>query len=316
MLSGRIDFWQQFNRHVKKGARVKMQPLRTLHYPPYKPRVSYLFLHFVLSFLCVSGTCSTSSPMDENNTVQIPFTQSPPNPSPSLPLQLSGFLNGDTVQVQGDTEAFQFAVQFNIHHKHHHRNSETHVQFPNATEEDRTSLNTASLSYLTPVTTHRNEEENETHGEPSREGSSGEENAFVLTRLRSGVLSRVKYFPPPGTTTGSGHRSLCSWKKQRVRIEKGKGIAKETGDVLERVLRRRRFPVRPCSSYTFFVTTTWGVANSESFSFGETSKRLSKMWCSLPHDEKKVYEDMALKDNARYKLQRNLWKNQVHNKVN
>lgn len=28
-----------------------------------------------------------------------------------------------------------------------------------------------------------------------------------------------------------------------------------------------------------------------------------------------VYEDMALKDNARYKLQCNLWKNQVQNKV-
>ncbi|KAG5558210.1 hypothetical protein RHGRI_008214 [Rhododendron griersonianum] len=252
--------------------------------------------------------------MAENNMVQIPFTQSPSNPSPSVPLQLSGFLSGDTIQVQGDTEAFQFAVQFNIHRKHHHHNSETHVQFPNTTEEDRISLHSASSSYMTPVATHGDGEENEIHREPSREGSSGGENAFVLTRLRSGVLSRVKYFPPPGTITGSGHRSLCSWKKQRLR--RGKGIAKETGDAFERVLRRRRLPVRPCSSYTFFVMTTWGVANSESFSFGETSKRLGKMWCSLPHDEKKVYEDMALKDNARYKLQCNLWKNQVHSKAN
>ncbi|KAF7147269.1 hypothetical protein RHSIM_Rhsim03G0155600 [Rhododendron simsii] len=66
--------------------------------------------------------------MDENNMVQIPFTQSPSNPSPSLPLRLSCFLSGDTVQVQVDTKAFQFAVQFNIHRKHHHHNSETHVQ--------------------------------------------------------------------------------------------------------------------------------------------------------------------------------------------
>lgn len=154
---------------------------------------------------------------------------------------------------------------------------------------------------MTPVATQGDGEENEIHREPSRKGSSGGANAFVLTRLRSGVLSRVKYFPPPGTITGSGHRSLCSWKKQRVRRGKGKGIAKETGDVFERVLRRRCLPVRPCSSYTFFVMTTWGVANSESFSFGETSKRLGKMWCSLPHDEKKVYRRSSLSPGERSK---------------
>ncbi|KAH7853753.1 hypothetical protein Vadar_006222 [Vaccinium darrowii] len=223
--------------------------------------------------------------MAENNLVRIPFTQSPPNPSPSSPLQLSGFLSGDTIQVQGDTEDFQFAVQLNIHHKHHHHHhhkSDTRdVQFPNTTEEDRMSLNSASLSYMTPVT-----EGNEMHRETSAEGNSGEQqSAFVITRLRSGVLSQVKYFPPPpGTAAGSGNRSLRSWKKRTVR----RGKAKETGDVLERVLRRHCLPVRPCSSYALFVMATWGVANSESLSFGETSKRLSKMWCSLPHDEKKV----------------------------
>ncbi|GFP99336.1 hypothetical protein PHJA_002077700 [Phtheirospermum japonicum] len=67
------------------------------------------------------------------------------------------------------------------------------------------------------------------------------------------------------------------------------------------MLKRRSFPIRPCNSYAFFLMANWGVIKS--CSFEETSKRLSKKWYKLSHDKKKEYEDMALKDHARYQRQ-------------
>ncbi|KAM1406963.1 hypothetical protein ACFX2F_001616 [Malus domestica] len=46
---------------------------------------------------------------------------------------------------------------------------------------------------------------------------------------------------------------------------------------------------------------TWSFAKSSWF--GETSTELGRMWCQLPPNEKKVYEKMAKKDNARFQRQ-------------
>ncbi|KAE8659934.1 hypothetical protein F3Y22_tig00116960pilonHSYRG00119 [Hibiscus syriacus] len=46
-----------------------------------------------------------------------------------------------------------------------------------------------------------------------------------------------------------------------------------------------------------------GSVKSSSSSFGEASKRLSQMLCKLPRKQKKMYEDIAVKDSSRYKRQ-------------
>lgn len=40
--------------------------------------------------------------------------QSPNTVMPSTPLQLSGFLSGDTIEVKGDTGNLKFSVQFSV----------------------------------------------------------------------------------------------------------------------------------------------------------------------------------------------------------
>ncbi|KAA8539731.1 hypothetical protein F0562_026423 [Nyssa sinensis] len=238
--------------------------------------------------------------MAENGSIEIPPNPTSSTPVSSIPFQLSGFLSGDTIQVQGDTHNLQFSVQFNVHHKH---NSENHYRIPANTPQNQTSLSSSSSSssYMTPITTHEEDHQNGNRDisyhaidwVPTMEECHATEKGTVVTRLRSGVLSPVTYFPQ---SAGVVRGNLSSWRKGTLR-KKGKG----NGDVLERVLRRRSFPARPCSSYAFFLMTTWSVANKSSF--GETSKSLAEMWFKLPQKEKKVFEDMAMKDNARYKRQ-------------
>ncbi|XP_073016894.1 uncharacterized protein [Primulina eburnea] len=122
----------------------------------------------------------------------------------------------------------------------------------------------------------------------------------IVTRLRSGVLSPVKYNASGSCGVFQGRPS--SGKK--TKMETGKGH-----NAFERMLRKRSFPLRPCNSYAFFVMTNWGGVKCSSFE--ETSKRLSKKWCELPNDMKKEYENLASKDSARYMRQCLLLKNDV-----
>ncbi|KAL6131760.1 hypothetical protein ACLB2K_070133 [Fragaria x ananassa] len=102
----------------------------------------------------------------------------------------------------------------------------------------------------------------------------------------------VNYFPRISLSS-SGLR-LCGKKRYG-------GKNQSADDVFERVLRRHRSPIRPCTSYAFFVMATWGSVKSSSF--GETSKQLGQMWCQLPQTKKRFYKEMAMKDSARYKKQ-------------
>lgn len=93
----------------------------------------------------------------------------------------------------------------------------------------------------------------------------------VVTRLRSGVISPVTYYP----------RVSLSCCEKVVKSRKKKKI-----DVFERLFRRHSCPIRPCTSYALFVMATWGDVKSSSF--GETSKKLGQLWCRLPQKDKKV----------------------------
>ncbi|KAK6155971.1 hypothetical protein DH2020_010219 [Rehmannia glutinosa] len=236
-----------------------------------------------------------------NHITELPPMQSPSAPSPSVPLHLCGFLTGDTVQVQGDTGELQFSVQFNVHKKEHHSGpSGEPFNFPDAnipeigTFRDSVQLPPSS-SYLSPTSTRENEDANVASEEHWSRGD-------VVTRLRSGVLSPVKYYR--NGSYGVSRGSLGSERKKKAKKGKRKG-----DNVFEKMLKRRSFPLRPCNSYAFFLMANWGVVKRSSFE--ETSKRLSKQWYKLPHDKKKEYEDMALKDNARYKRQCVLLRNDV-----
>ncbi|KAI3458393.1 hypothetical protein Pfo_015056 [Paulownia fortunei] len=238
---------------------------------------------------------------NSNHITEFPPMTSPSTPSPSIPLHLCGFLTGDTVQVQGDTGELQFSVQFNVHKKQHH--SGDPFEFPDANIPEigtfRDSVQSSpSSSYLTPTSTPENQDHNAGANAVSEESWSRSD---VVTRLRSGVLSPVKYYRDGSSGVSRG--SLSSEKKRKEK----KGRRKED-NVFEKMLKRRSFPLRPCNSYAFFLMANWGVAKRSSF--GKTSRRLSKQWYKLPHGIKKEYEDMALKDNASYKRQCMLLRNE------
>ncbi|KAK6250365.1 High mobility group box domain - like 5 [Theobroma cacao] len=235
-------------------------------------------------------------------------TVTPPStPMPSMPLQLSGFLSGDTIQVEGDTGNLHFSVKFNVHNKCLSKN-DSNFHFPslNSLENDVSCQKSSFSSYVTPKSTQ--EIENRiVDSEPSMVENHGIETErtakhdttkrmAIMTRLRSGVISQVKYFPRISRKECRDLRSCMSMTMKRKRKKR------ETEDiVLEKLLQKRSCPVRPCSSYIFFVMASWGSVKCSSF--GETSKRLSQMWCKLPHKDKKIYEDIALKDSARYRRQ-------------
>ncbi|XP_011076546.1 uncharacterized protein LOC105160766 [Sesamum indicum] len=233
---------------------------------------------------------------DSNHVMDVPPMPSPPTQSPPIPLHLCGFLTGDTVQVQGDTGELQFSLQLHVHKKENRPGDRPDA---NVAEIGRDSVQpSTSLSYLTPTSTPEDQGRNAdinavTVSEES--WSRGE----VVTRLRSGVLSPVKYYRT-GTYGASGS-SLVSKKRSKGR---GKG-----DNVFEKMLKRRSSPLRPCNAYAFFLMANWAVVKRSSFA--ETSKKLSKKWYKLSQQVKKEYEDMALKDNARYKRQRLLLKNDI-----
>lgn len=205
---------------------------------------------------------------------------SPSTPSPSIPLHLCGFLTGDTVQVQGNTGELQFSVQFNVRKKEHQ--SGHPFNFPDANIPEigtfRDSVQSSpSSTYLTPTSTGENQDHNADANAVSEESWS---RGDIVTRLRSGVLSPVKYYCHG--VYGVSRGSLSSEKKKKSNKGRGKG-----DNVFEKMLKRRRFPLRPCNSYAFFLMKNWGVVKCSSFV--EKSKRLSKQWCKLPHGIKKVF---------------------------
>ncbi|TQD98584.1 hypothetical protein C1H46_015832 [Malus baccata] len=220
--------------------------------------------------------------------------QSPNSLMPSTPLQLSGFLTGDTIQVRGDTGNLKFSVQFSVQEKqtygHENRSILNSLDANACFPENHSCANSSFSSYMTPndiqeVEDHGNEV---THSCETR--ISGE--SHIVTRLRSGVISRpVTYFPRIPLSSSRSLIRRCGKESSR----------KKKCDMFERVLRRHSCPIRPCTSYAFFVMAAWGSAQSSSF--GERSKQLGRMWCQLPRNEKKLYEKMAMKDNARYKRQ-------------
>ncbi|XP_015877703.4 uncharacterized protein LOC107414123 [Ziziphus jujuba] len=241
------------------------------------------------------------------------YSTPPPSTTPTMssmpPLQLSGYLSGDTIQVQGDSENLQFSLQFNIHNKQFsdNLNSPGTVAY---NPEKQSCENSSFSSYVTPIAAEELNDQSQCTNpfvlenrsfveevdrcESETRQNDGETSSTVVTRLRSGVISPVSYFPRT-----SSIRKLKACEKVKS-LKKSRGKV-DHHDVLERVLRRRSCPIRPCSSYTFFVISTWDLVRSPSF--GETSKRLSRMWSNLPRKSKKLYEEMAMKDNIRYKKQ-------------
>ncbi|XP_057778501.1 uncharacterized protein LOC130997253 [Salvia miltiorrhiza] len=224
---------------------------------------------------------------DGYHTIQLPPNPSlsrPSSSSPPIPLLLRGFHTSDTIQVRGDTGDLQFSVQFNL--RREERRSDNRLDFQEEHIDSRDSVQSPPSSpYLTP-TSSTGEFENRNNS--ADENNSGSSRGGVTTRLRSGALSPVKYY----------FRRIYGVSGKKRRSSKGKA---EERNVFDELLRRRSSPLRPCNSYAFFVMKNWGVVRRSSFV--ETSKRLSKQWSHLAHDVKKEYEDMALKDNDRYRKQ-------------
>ncbi|EXC21082.1 hypothetical protein L484_017092 [Morus notabilis] len=215
----------------------------------------------------------------------------PTNLASPTPLQLSGFLSGDTIQVQGDAGNLQFSVQLNIN-KTLFPEKVGPFQSLETVEYTREKFSTEDLlspasSYVTPIASELLMDENCCTSDRTTEIRR---ESFVVTRLRSGVISPVTYYP----------RVSLSCCEKVVKSRKKKKV-----DVFERLFRRHSCPIRPCTSYAFFVMATWGDVKSSSF--GETSKKLGLLWCKLPQKDKKLYEEMAVKDNARYKRQSKLF---------
>ncbi|KAL3524098.1 hypothetical protein ACH5RR_016932 [Cinchona calisaya] len=140
---------------------------------------------------------------DAHHDIEIPQESSVFTPSPSTPLHLSGFLSGDTIQVQGDTGNLEFSVQFNIRNK---LTSDNYFHYPDHTnhvfETQDSPISNASSSYMTPITNHEDDQCQDTeinaslhstdNGISEKEESDNEHNKYtIVTRLRSGVLKPV-----------------------------------------------------------------------------------------------------------------------------
>lgn len=196
-----------------------------------------------------------------------------PPPSLSIPLHLRGFITGDTVQVDGDTGALQFSVQFNVRKTEHQSTDPFNFPDANIPEVEKfydSVQSSPSSPYMTPTSTPENQDLNAVSEKSwSRCG--------VVTRLRSGVLSPVKYCYRGIYSVSGDIWSPRSQKKKK---------SNKGDNVFEKMLKRRCSPLKPCNSYAFFLMKNWGVVKRSSFV--ETSKMLSKQWCKLPHDKKKV----------------------------
>lgn len=204
---------------------------------------------------------------------------SPPPPTSAIPLQLCGFQSGDTVQVRGDTGELQFSVQFNLRREDRRSDNDFSILEADVPEIVNLRDSVQSSPYLTPTSSSgqfdnhiNNADENSGFDEAPSPGG-------VMTRLRSGALSPVKYYH--GGIYGVPGGTLKSGKKR-----KPKKVIRKGDNLFEEMLRRRSLPVRPCNSYAFFLMKNWGVVKRHSFA--ETSKRLSKQWSDLPHDVKMV----------------------------
>ncbi|XP_047329570.1 uncharacterized protein LOC124932907 [Impatiens glandulifera] len=254
---------------------------------------------------------------------------STPSPSLSTPIQLRGFLTGgDTIQVRGDIDDFNFSFHLNFHN---HRS----LQFPQPTpisnhhiSKHSNSSSSSDSSFPQDPNNNNGEGDNNNNNILIRESSTNykddtptttttssssleRRSSQIVTRLRSGALSSIVYFlPHPQRRTSS---SSSKRKNRKVRKRVIKEVVVEEEDLLERVLRRRSLPLRPCNSYAFFVMATWeglmakgkkkASSSSSTCSFSDRSRELGRMWSSLKEHQKKVFEEMSVKDNARYKRQ-------------
>lgn len=208
----------------------------------------------------------------------------PPNPPPSspVPLSLCGFRTGDTVQVRGDTGELQFSVHFSLRKEEQERCFDRNLleeNIPDTGISPRGSVQ--SSPYLTPTSSTGDFELENQNSDAGRDESFSR--GGVVTRLRSSVLSPVKCYSRGIYCVSVG--SMSSGKKR----EWNKG-GREGHNVFDKMLKRRDSPLRPCSSYSFFLVKNWAVAKQSSFV--ETSKRLSRQWSKLPHDVKKVYNKL------------------------
>ena len=231
--------------------------------------------------------------MANMNTPQAKEASSSPPMSSLTPLQLSGFLAGDTIRVQGDTGELRFSVQLNVNKKLFPDNPAPLDSIPRAPKElSVEEYSSFASSYVTPIASQPALINEDDSCRSAEEGDSLENSLRerVVTRLRSGAISPVNYFPRINLLAAQVTGAPCGGRvesRRRKKKKKKKRGGREI-DAFERLLRRRSCPVRPCSSYAFFVMATWGDVNAKSSSFGETSKRLGQMWFKLPCKQKKV----------------------------
>ncbi|XP_058106578.1 uncharacterized protein LOC131249845 isoform X2 [Magnolia sinica] len=243
-------------------------------------------------------------------------------PQPSIPLHMDGFVAGNTVHVEGDAGNIHFSGQFDIHQQ---RNtlSDAYIYGAGSPEVLHPESHLLSLARVFSSITQKTHEVNdpimttksppstppgnpnpqpiefpdldrmdvdhtpENRQIPAHECYKSSDVTTMTTRLRSGAISPVTYFPRAARAhvcescdNARGSSSKSKWRKR------GRSNEMEGGDLVERVLRRHSFPTRPCNSYTFFVMSKWRVAHSSSFQ--ETSRRLSDMWRRIPDKEKNV----------------------------
>lgn len=200
------------------------------------------------SFYCnrnIEFSCLIMADIGLHRSIQSPKTLL----MPTTPLQLSRFLTGDTIQVKGDTGNLKFSVQFSIQDKHILDHNNNLLNSPGADSsyrenENHSCQNSSFSSYVTPP---NDVQEVEDENSQSTEGDSTRP---IVTRLRSGVISPVNYFPRISSSSSSGLRP-CERKRNGRKNRKN-------DSVFERVLRRRRSPIRPCTSYAFFCDGNLG----------------------------------------------------------
>lgn len=134
---------------------------------------------------------------------------------PTTPLQLSGFLTGDTIQVKGDTGNLKFSVQFSIQDKHipDQNNDLFNSLSADASyreNENHSCQNSSFSSYVTPQN-----DVQEVEDQNSQSPEEGDNTRPIVTRLRSGVISPVNYFSSNIIIVFIGVKTLRAKEKWR-----------------------------------------------------------------------------------------------------
>ena len=104
------------------------------------------------------------------------------------------------------------------------------------------------------------------------------------------------------SSIASRRKDKASGKKAGARKKKDAGEEEYTGERKAKAERNPNTPKKPMTSYFIYMNENRSdvKAADPSLTFTTLTRKLTENWRALGKEEKKVYEDMAVRDKERY----------------